>query len=376
MIKNLILPTDIVYGEGSIEIIPDKLKQFDKIAIVTGSGRVELTTHFKGMINGLKNNGIIYKIFRGIPPEPSALDIDNLVSSMNDYNPEALVSIGGGSVIDAGKAAAALLTNERGVEGYLESVGQGLRVNNKPLYFVAVPTVAGSGAECTKNCVITDRKKKYKRSFRDDRLIADLVVLDPQLMRTVPIDVVIRSGMDAFSQLIEVFTSVKSDQIIKNLVSPYISQCINALYKLFSDKDDLDASGTLLSCAAISGIGLTNGGLGAIHGLASGIGSISNLPHGLICAILLPHIIKINSMSKPELYAPLSEILNIEEKYLNERFTEINEYFRIPTDFTQFDIDKSEASEIVRLSMGGSMNGNPVNLSKEFLVEFVEGLLC
>ena len=249
-------------------------------------------------------------------------------------------------------------------------------MNNKPLYFVAVPTVAGSGAECTKNCVITDRKKKYKRSFRDDRLIADLVVLDPQLMRTVPIDVVIRSGMDAFSQLIEVFTSVKSDQIIKNLVSPYISQCINALYKLFSDKDDLDASGTLLSCAAISGIGLTNGGLGAIHGLASGIGSISNLPHGLICAILLPHIIKINSMSKPELYAPLSEILNIEEKYLNERFTEINEYFRIPTDFTQFDIDKSEASEIVRLSMGGSMNGNPVNLSKEFLVEFVEGLLC
>ena len=103
MIKNLILPTDIVYGEGSIEIIPDKLKQFDKIAIVTGSGRVELTTHFKGMINGLKNNGIIYKIFRGIPPEPSALDIDNLVSSMNDYNPEALVSIGGGSVIDAGR---------------------------------------------------------------------------------------------------------------------------------------------------------------------------------------------------------------------------------------------------------------------------------
>ena len=273
---------------------------------------------------------------------------------------------------------AGLVTNQKGVENYLEGVGKDYKIVNSPLPFIAVPTTAGSGAEVTKNSVVTSREKKYKKSFRDDRLLAKVVIADPTLTISLPQNETFFGGMDAICQLIESFVTKKKNNYCQSFSSFYIPKAIDAIKKLKTDLTNIDARTIMLESSIASGITLANSGLGGVHGFASGLGGMFDIPHGLICAILLPHITKLNIQKNPSIYEDLALLINKDysntTKLIDTLFL-LNNTLEIPYDFKSFNISKDMATEIVSRSKGGSMTGNPVDFTDEELIKFIEGLL-
>ncbi|HOV13052.1 MAG TPA: iron-containing alcohol dehydrogenase, partial [Spirochaetota bacterium] len=271
----------------------------------------------------------------------------------------------------------ALCVNEKGIENYLEGVGKGFKIINNPIPFVTIPTTAGSGAEVTKNAVITSYPKKYKKSFRDDRLLAKVVIADPLLTISLPSDETRFGGMDAVCQLIESYTTKKNNSFCNALSIYHIPRAIKTIISLMNDPNDIILRTQMLEASLSSGITLASSGLGAVHGFASGLGGMFNIPHGLICAILLPHIVRLNSTRNSNLYKNISLITDGsgDSFKFSHYLYKINSKLNIPTDFKQFNINKNLSKEIVERSKGGSMNGNPVDFNDEELINFIESII-
>lgn len=372
------LPEKIVFEAGIIERCGDLIKKYGKnILLITGSSSLKKSGYYDKIIESLKKNNLEYTLFSEINSEPSPQIVDRATEIAVEKKVDCIVGIGGGSVIDTAKSVSALAVNEKGIENYLEGVGHGYKVMKKPLPFIAVPTTAGSGAEATKNAVITSYDKKYKKSFRDDKLIAKLIIVDPALTITLPKEETRNGGMDAICQLIESYTTNKANSFCKALSLYHIPKAIDSLCELMSNPEELTLRKVMIESSLYSGITLANSGLGAVHGLASGIGGMFNIPHGLICAILLPHIVKLNTTKKSNLYTDIS--LATDGSGDSFRFSDylfnINSKLGIEFDFKKCNIKKEFAKEIIERSKGGSMNGNPVNLNDEELIALLENLL-
>ncbi len=372
--KKYIFVQNVFCGEGSFRELMRGLP-YNRIAFITGKSSINKCVEYYESIEFLlKNKTKTVEVFSGVPSEPSCKDIDDLVIKVKSIDPQIIIGIGGGSVMDAAKAVSALLTNDGSVADYLEGVGCGKKIVNQTVKLITVPTVAGSGAESTRNCVITDRKAGFKKSFRDDRILAGTVVLDPLLSLSLPVDISVRSGLDCLTQLIESSVSIKSDGFIKSFASAYISNVISSLSVVYSDPSNIKARTDMLISSSVSGTALTNGGLGAVHGLASGIGGFENISHGTLCAVLLPHIVKLNLKYNSGLYNDLSDILKVKPFNFADYLYNLNESLGIPCNFKSFGIDKSKISTYVNKSAGSSMDGNPVKLDYNQLIVLLEEL--
>lgn len=377
----ILQPRKIVFQKGISSKVGEYVRPFGgNILLLSGRSSLKKTGSYDKILNSLISNGLKVTECQGISFEPDPRLIDDIVDSAQSKNINVVVSVGGGSVIDAGKSAAGLLVNDKGVENYLEGVGLDWKLKNDPLPFVAVPTTAGSGAEATKNAVITSREKKYKKSFRDDRLLARVVLADPELTLTLSENETFFGGMDALSQLIESFVSKKRNGYCSALAAYYIPKAVAALKKLKTNPADYESRSVMLEAATASGITLSNSGLGAIHGFASGMGGMFDIPHGLICAVLLPHVIKANSTKDQNIYKEAAGLMKRDnsegdiDEFIDMLF-ELNDYLGIPLYFGKYNINKELSKEIVERSRGSSMNGNPVDYDDGELRDFISKLL-
>lgn len=226
--------------------------------------------------------------------EPTDQRVDELVAQAPEQI-ELVVAIGGGSVLDAAKAIAGLLPERHSVVDYLEGVGCGRVLQHNPVPFVAVPTTAGTGSETTKNAVIS-RKGEFKKSFRDARLVAKQVWLDGSFLLSCPPSVLYPTAMDALTQLLESYVTLKANPITDALAWQGLSLFKEAMQLIESKQEDQRQQGyqNLMLAASLSGITLANAGLGAVHGLAGPMGAFYPVPHGLACARLLAPITRIN----------------------------------------------------------------------------------
>jgi alcohol dehydrogenase class IV len=198
-----------------------------------------------------------------------------------------VVAIGGGSVIDCGKAVAAMLAEDGSVKDYLEGVGTRKPTGAK-VPFIAVPTTSGTGSEATKNAVICDRKEGYKKSLRHDAYVPNVALVDPELTLTLPRHMTIACGLDAVSQLIEAYTSTKADTSLDPLVFKALSGVAESLLPLaLGQSNDISLREKMSYAALVSGIALGRSGLGAVHGIAGAMGGIIPVPHGVACGKLL-----------------------------------------------------------------------------------------
>ncbi len=377
----ILQPRKIVFQKGISSKVGEYVRPFGgNVLLLSGRSSLKKTGSYDKILNSLISNGLKVTEYQGISFEPDPRLIDDIVGVAQSENINVVVSVGGGSVIDAGKSAAGLLVNDKGVENYLEGVGLDWKLKNDPLPFVAVPTTAGSGAEATKNAVITSREKKYKKSFRDDRLLARVVLADPELTLTLSENETFFGGMDALSQLIESFVSKKRNGYCSALAAYYIPKAVAALKKLKTNPADYESRSVMLEAATASGITLSNSGLGAIHGFASGMGGMFDIPHGLICAVLLPHVIKANSAKDQNIYKEAAGLMKRDnsegdiDEFIDMLF-ELNDYLGIPLDFGKYNINKELSKEIVERSRGSSMNGNPVDYDDGELRDFISKLL-
>ncbi|WP_435256636.1 iron-containing alcohol dehydrogenase [Thioclava sp. FR2] len=225
--------------------------------------------------------------------EPTLAMLEEALRWTKEFEPQVVLALGGGSVLDLGKALAALIPAPGGVMDHLEVVGKALPLARAPLPFIAIPTTAGTGAEVTKNAVIGLPDLGRKVSLRDDRMIARVAIVDPALTDGCPRDVTLASGLDAVTQVIEPYLSCRATAYSDQISAPTILPGMTALVTLMQ-REDAKARDDLAWTSLCGGLALANSGLGAVHGLAGVIGGMTGAAHGAICGALLGPVLAVN----------------------------------------------------------------------------------
>lgn len=280
---------EIVFGSGSLRQLPERIASFgSRFVLVRGARSLLESPAWRPLEEGLRQRGLTWADVP-VPEEPSPDLVDAAVTEHREGRYEAVVGIGGGSALDAAKAIAGLLRSGTSVMDHLEDVGGGLPYRGPSVPFLAVPTTAGTGTEATKNAVLSRRGPDgFKKSFRDDRLMARCVLVDPDFLATCPPELVAADGMDALTQLLESYTSIRASQITDALCESGLAAARDGLLPWYEAAVDAAAARSSMAYAALlSGIALAHAGLGAVHGLAQPLGSFFPVPHGVVCGTLV-----------------------------------------------------------------------------------------
>ncbi|MBL4692456.1 MAG: iron-containing alcohol dehydrogenase [Magnetovibrio sp.] len=346
----------------------------------------------------LEANAVHYTL-HSISKEPSPQNIDAAVSQYQKDHFDVVLGIGGGSALDAAKAIAGLLKPQNSVMDHLEGVGPELPYQGPSTPFIAVPTTAGTGSEVTKNAVLSQHGVGgFKKSFRDETLMAKIVIVDSDLLRSCPKSVTAANGMDAFTQLLESLVSTRSNPMTEALAWSGLDHFTLGFWDMWlaapktshEDGDDTQRASqarTHMAYAALmSGICLAQTGLGSVHGLAQPLGSLFPIPHGVVCGTLVAEATDINIKAliervpnSPALtnYARAGQMLaggtvtgNDALDALVRHLKDWTERLELPR-LSEFGVQKSDIPAIVAASRGSSMHTNPVKLSDDEIAELV-----
>ncbi len=284
----------IEFGRGRLDAVGSLAAEIGKTALVVSNadrhGRHGVIDRLQASLASASVRSELYWI-RG---EPEIETVDAGLELARRHDCDLVVGIGGGSAIDTAKAVAGLLTNGGDCLDYMEVIGEGRPITRPALGWIALPTTAGTGAEVTRNAVIGSRDRRYKASIRSPLLLPRVALIDPELGVGVPPQMTAASGMDALTQCIESYTSSGANALTDGLALEGIARAAGALRRAVSDGEDIEAREQMALAALISGITLTNAGLGAVHGFAAPLGARFPVPHGTVCAALLPHVMRAN----------------------------------------------------------------------------------
>lgn len=220
--------------------------------------------------------------------EPEVGTVRQALALAREHDCGLVVAIGGGSVLDAGKAVAALLAQGGDLLDYLEVVGRGQPLMEVSVPMIAVPTTAGTGSEVTRNAVLTSPEHRVKASLRSLGMLPRLAIVDPELTLGLPPAVTAACGMDALTQLIEPYVSPRANPMTDLFCVEGMRVAAGALPRVWSNPEDLEARTGMAWASLLGGLALANAGLGAVHGIAAPLGGMFRLPHGAACAAVLP----------------------------------------------------------------------------------------
>ena len=306
------------------------------------------------------------------------------VRAAREHGADVVVSIGGGSVIDTGKAIAMLLGNGGDPLDYLEVIGAGQAITRPAVPCVAVPTTAGTGAEVTANAVLASPEHRLKASLRSPLMIPRVALVDPHLTVSCPRAVTAASGLDALTQCLEPLVSPRASPLTDGLASEGLRRAAAGLRAAYADGENLAARADMATCALLGGMALANAKLGAVHGLAGVIGGIADVPHGIACAAVLAPVISANVRAlrsgppgQPALvrYGRAARLLtgdpaaSVEDGLAWIRQTLV--LLEVPG-LAAFGVGVQHADEIAAKALiSSSMQGNPVALSHGDLTAIV-----
>lgn len=226
--------------------------------------------------------------------EPTIELVRQATQQARDENCAIVMGIGGGSVVDTGKAVAAMMTNAGDPLDYLEVIGRGLPLKVPPVPYIAIPTTAGTGAEVTCNAVLASTEHRVKVSLRSPLMLPRVALVDPDLTCDLPPTITANTGLDALTQLIEAFVSVKANPLTDGICREGIQRASRSLPTACREGQDKSARYDMSLASLFSGLALANAGLGAVHGFAGPIGGMFEAPHGAVCAALLPYVMAVN----------------------------------------------------------------------------------
>lgn len=286
---NFVRTPSLFFGEGVFKAVEEILQknQFMQILLVTGAGSFMKTAEWRWFSDHLAKRINILDHFQ-ISGEPAPEDVDGITSQMRSRKVDAVISIGGGSVLDTGKAVSAMLKTTHSVRSFLEGVGT-LPPPGEKVPFIAVPTTSGTGSEATKNAVLSEvGAQGFKKSLRHEKYIPDFVILDPLLTRNCPPFTTAFTGLDAVTQLIESYVSTEASFLSDSYASSGLVLCGKSFERAVqTGTQDLTARGDMALASYNSGVALANAGLGIVHGLAGTLGGKYKIPHGVACGTLL-----------------------------------------------------------------------------------------
>jgi len=318
--------------------------------------------------------------------EPTVEVIREGVKTAQDC--DMIIGLGGGSVLDAGKAIAALGTNSGDIFDYLEVIGKGQPLVNVPLPYIAIPTTAGTGSEVTRNAVIESTEQNVKVSLRSPLMLPCLALVDPELTYNLPPEITASSGLDALTQLIEPFVSIKANPMTDAICREGMYHAARSLKRAYENGTDKEAREGMSLASLFGGLALANAALGAVHGFAGPLGGMLHAPHGALCARLLPLVMEANikaletrqaEHSALKRYAEIARILTGDEdasvwdgvRWMNELVNALN----IPP-LSRYGMRQVDFPEAVEKTMkANSFKGNPIALTENQLVLILERAL-
>jgi alcohol dehydrogenase class IV len=282
--------TRIVFGAGTLGETGAAAKGFGRrVLVVTGRN----PQRAEKLLANLSANGISAATF-AVVGEPEISTVENGVTLAKKEHCDYVVAFGGGSVIDAGKAIAAMLANGGELLDYLEIIGRGKALAKPSAPFIAIPTTAGTGSEVTRNAVLASPAHKLKVSLRSPLMLPKIALIDPELTYDLPPAITASTGLDALTQLIEPFVCSRANPMTDGLCVEGIRRAARSLRAAFRDGQNKSAREDMAVASLFGGLALANAGLGAVHGIAGPIGGMFPAPHGAVCAALLPHVMAQN----------------------------------------------------------------------------------
>jgi alcohol dehydrogenase class IV len=385
----------LVVGSGRIGELPGLVAAYgQRVLLVTGARSFRASAAWVQLVAALDEAGLGWDHV-AVAGEPSPELVDGAVAARRDDPPDVVVGIGGGSALDAAKAIAGLLRSGTVALDHLEGVGRGLPYPGPATPFIAVPTTAGTGSEVTKNAVLSGRLPSaapgappFKKSFRDEGLVAQVVVLDADLLATCPPAVVAGDGMDALTQLLEAFTSTGASPFTDAIARTGLEAAAGALPAWHAaavagarPEASAAARAAMSWAACCSGIALANAGLGAVHGIVAALGAAFPVPHGIGCGMLLAATTRANLVAlaaqapgSPALarYADAGRILAgnralTDGQARDALLTTLDTWtvvLRLPR-LADFGVTPRDLPGLVAESRGSSMRTNPVLLADE-----------
>lgn len=366
----------IRFGRGAaVQAVPALVALGARVLLVTGA----TPARAEWLKDALEEEGVVVTDF-SVAHEPDVALIESGVAVARAAQIAAVIAIGGGAVVDAGKAIAALAPATRPMLDHLEVVGKGLPLDVAPLPFAALPTTAGTGAEVTKNAVIAVPDVQRKVSLRDPRMLPTLAIVDPALTDNCPRGVTLASGLDAVTQVIEPYLSSKANPLTDAICRDAIPKGLVAIRRIM-DGEDLDARDALAWVSLCGGLALANSGLGVVHGLAGPLGGLSNAAHGAICGALLPHGLRANAEAgdDPVLQARIAEVQGwIAQAFggaPGDAFETLHHWSRkagLPGLDEQGISDATRAKAAKDAVSSSSMKANPVDLTEKQLLNLME----
>ncbi len=291
----LAAPPRILFGAGcALQAGPIAAELGRHALIVTGRN----SSRAQALVQTLEGVGVRATLF-SVEGEPTVETARQGVAAGRAASCDLVIAFGGGSALDAGKAIAALLANGGDPLDYLEVVGRGQPLTRRALPFIAIPTTAGTGSEVTKNAVLASPEHGVKASLRSPLMLAHAALVDPDLLAGLPAEVIAASGLDALSQLIEPFVSIRANPLTDGLAREGIRRSAVALRRAYTAARmgvavapaDREA---LALASLLGGLCLANAGLGAVHGFAAPLGGMFDAPHGAVCAALLGPVARVN----------------------------------------------------------------------------------
>ncbi|HII4403685.1 TPA: iron-containing alcohol dehydrogenase [Clostridium perfringens] len=338
------LPRDIYHGKDSLEVL--KSLEGKKAFIVIGGGSMKRFGFLDKVLSYLKEANMETKVFEGVEPDPSVETVMKGAKEMEEFNPDWIVSIGGGSPIDAAKAMWIFyeypdFTFEKAIIPF------GLPKLRRKAKFVAIPSTSGTATEVTAFSVITDYKAKIKYPLADFEITPDIAIVDPSLAETMPEKLVAHTGMDALTHAIEAYTA----SLRSNFTDPLALKAIEMvkMHLVNSYKGDMEARGEMHEAQCLAGMAFSNALLGIVHSMAHKVGAVFHIPHGCANAIFLPYVIKYNRKACEDRYANIARHIGLKgesERELTDALIDLinkfNKELNIPSSMKEYGIDENE----------------------------------
>jgi alcohol dehydrogenase class IV len=373
-------PTEIIFGRDCIDQIGKKTREYgSKVFLVTGRSAMKKSGITDKIIESLKKSSIkdIY-LYDQAEHDPSVKTVDDGVKLAKDGRYDVVIGVGGGSSMDTAKTIASLVKNDGSAADYQS----GKEIINIGLPFIAVPTTAGTGAEITNNSVITDTENKIKQSIRSPFMIAKVAIVDPMLTVSMPPNVTASSGMDALTQAIENYVSLTTNPFSDTLALKAITLISDNLVKAYKNGDDIEARENMALGSLFGAMAFANAKLGAVHGLAHPIGALFDVPHGIICALLLPYVMEYNLSVRAKKYAEIANAMGIKGKSDEETarkgiktIREMLFVMNLPQRLSEFGIKEDDIPLIAKSGKGSSLDNNPRPATPEAMEEVLKSAL-
>ncbi len=373
---NFKFPTELEFGVGKSDLLEDKLKEYnvEKPLIITDEGIVNA-----GIVDRFDLDESNYYIYDEIEPNPKDYNIMNGAEIAEDFDPDGIVAVGGGSSIDAAKGINVLLSE--GKSDIKEYFGKN-KVKEELLPSIAIPTTAGTGSEVTFSAVINDSNQKKKMSIRSEKIAPDLAILDPKLTTSLPKKITAYSGMDAFTHAVEAYTANTATVITDSLALYSMELILNNLVKAYDGPKDIEARAAMLLGSTLAGMSFNHSDVASVHCMAETLGGSYDAPHGLCNSVILPFVMEYNKDHCKEKYARVAEMMGYEfddacegaDKAVDS-IKELNERLNIPKRL-DLDIDENDIEQLSQISVENLSNeSNPRPMDKEDYIDLFQRLI-